>query len=147
MKARVAAFCIGLVALAAAGPGMAARDVVVDIDIANAMFDPVVEEAIPDGVKIYFAGQPVRIEKIIAPTKSSRRTTRGQGGGAMACHKALANVLKGMGEQALRNGANAVVNLKSNNMNIVTESSTTYKCRLGGNLVNVALIGDLAVVK
>ena len=147
MKARFIAFSLGLVALAAAGPGMAAKDIIVDVNLANAMYDPVVEAAIPAGVKIYFAGQPVEIEKIVAPTKSSRRTTRGKSNVSLSCHKALANVLKGMGEQALRNGANAVVNIKSNNMNIVTESSTTFKCRLGGNLVNVALIGDLAVVK
>ena len=147
-KTRIAALCMGLVVLSSAGPGLAAEDRIIDADIVMAMNSQVVQDAIPPGVKIYFAGQATpEIERVIAPTRSSRRTSRANHGVGASCNKALANVLKAMGEQAVKHGANAVVNLKSNNMNLVTESSTTFKCRLGGNLVNVALIGELAVVK
>lgn len=146
-KAAATALCTGLLLLSSAGPGLAGEDRIIDADIVMAMNSQVVQDAIPPGVKIHFAGQPVEIERIVAPTRSSRRTSRANHGVGASCNKALANVLKAMGEQAVKYGANAVVNLKSNNMNIVTESSTTFKCRLGGSLVNVALVGELAVVK
>lgn len=146
-KTRIAALCMGLMVLSAAGPGLAAEDRIIDADLTMAMNSQVVQDAIPPGVKIYFAGQTPDVVRIVGPTRSSRRTSRANHGIGASCNKALANVLKAMGEQALKYEANAVVNLKSNNMNIVTESSTTFKCRLGGNLVNVALVGELAVVK
>jgi hypothetical protein len=146
-KTHIAALCIGLLALTSAAPSLAGEDMIIDADLSMAMNSQVVQDAIPPGVKIYFAGQPVAIDRIVAPTRSSRRTSRANHGVGASCNKALANVLKAMGEQAVKHGANAVVNLKSNNMNIVTESSTTFKCRLGGSLVNVALVGELAVVK
>ena len=93
-KTHIAALCVGLMALTSGAPSLAGEDRIIDADLAMAMNSQVVQDAIPPGVKIYFAGQTPDIVSIVAPTRSSRRTSRATHGIGASCNKALANVLK-----------------------------------------------------
>lgn len=115
-------------------------------DISGVFNDPELTKLLPEGVKYYFGNQPVTVVKVIGPLKVTRRTTNGKGN-LVSCRHAMTSALIGLGTNAKVQGGNAVVGIQSNLENIPSSSDTQFKCALGSMMVNVALIGEAAVVE
>jgi uncharacterized protein YbjQ (UPF0145 family) len=115
-------------------------------DIDGVLNDPELTKLLPEGVKYYFGNQPAAVVKVIGPLKVTRRTTNGKGN-LVACRHAMTSALIGLGTNAKVQGGNAVVGIQSNLENIPSSSDTQFKCALGGMMVNVALVGNAAVVE
>jgi uncharacterized protein YbjQ (UPF0145 family) len=60
-----------------------------------------------------------------------------------ACEWALLSALMSLQDRALREGGNAVINIKSNYKNLQFVSATEYECGAGGFVAGVALIGTV----
>jgi uncharacterized protein YbjQ (UPF0145 family) len=50
-------------------------------------------------------------------------------------------------DRARKEGGNAVVNIKSNYRNELTESPTEFTCGAGAVIAGVALVGDVVTLK
>jgi uncharacterized protein YbjQ (UPF0145 family) len=147
MKKSVAAIMLAaLLAVPTAASSAKAPPPVQMMDIYNVMTDPELTKLLPEGVKYYFGNQPAAVVKVIGPLKVTRRTTKGKGE-VVACRWAMTSALIGLGTNAKVQGGNAVVGIQSNLENIPSSSDTQFKCALGGMMVNVALIGNAAVVE
>lgn len=53
---------------------------------------------------------------------------------------------KDLRDSAVQNGANAVINIKSNYKNALTSSNETFQCGSGMLVAGVALVGDVAIL-
>ncbi|MDB5470435.1 MAG: putative phosphoribosylglycinamide formyltransferase [Caulobacter sp.] len=133
---------------AAATPGQAAKpeELYLEVAIAPLFADPELTARLPAGVKYYFGPQPAEVVKEFGPTRSSRMTVRGNRTRHGGCRWALLSTLKAMGEEAQKNGGNAVVSISSK---ITDEhsSETTFKCMFSGNMIMVSMDGVMATVK
>lgn len=75
--------------------------------------------------------------------KTSKRTNGLGKSKQDACDWALASAIVTLQKRAVREGGNAVINLKSNLNNNPVSSTTTYECLAGSLIINVALTGDV----
>ncbi|HYE47252.1 MAG TPA: hypothetical protein VEA44_15925 [Caulobacter sp.] len=145
-KSVIAVMLAALLAVPTAAPAAKPPPPVKMFDIYNVMNDPELTKLLPVGVKYYFGNQPAAVVKVIGPLKVTRRTTKGKGE-VVACRWAMTSALIGLGRNAQVQGGNAVVGIQSNLENIPSSSDTQFKCAIGGMMVNVALIGQAAVVE
>lgn len=145
-KSVIAITLAGLLAVPTAAPAAKPPPPVRMFDIDGVMKDPELTKLLPEGVKYYFGNQPAAVVKVIGPLKVTRRTTHGKGE-LVSCRWAMTSALIGLGTNAKVQGGNAVVGIQSNLQNIPSSSDTQFKCALGGMMVNVALIGNAAVVE
>ncbi len=144
-KSVIAIMLAALVAVPTAAPAAKPPPVRM-FDVDSVLQDPELTKLLPEGVKYYFGNQPAAVVKVIGPLKVSRRTTNGKGE-VVSCRWAMTSALIGLGTNAKVQGGNAVVGIQSNLENIPSSSDTQFKCALGGMMVNVALIGNAAVIE
>jgi len=81
-------------------------------------------------------------------TLSSRKTTNAFGkSDKTACDWAFLSAVKSFWERAQRDGANAVIGIKSTTTGTPFSSSTEYECRAGGVMARVYLEGTVVQVR
>lgn len=139
MKKFILMFCLFGLSLSAL-----ARDDVSDYSVEKAMAVQKVSAAIGEGVKFYFAGQ--KHSKVIVnfgEFQSNRKTSAFGKSDTQACQWAFASAMKALQQKAVQNGANAVINIKSNYKGNLTSSSSTFKCGAGAMVAGVTLVGDV----
>lgn len=142
MKKNIAALAVSLVfALTTSGYG---ADVLVDLPIENALNDiNVKNELIPD-VQLFWGDQKTPETKTVyGEYKTSQRTNALGKSREDACQWALASSIKQLQARATREGADAVINIRSNIKNREFSSETEYQCLAGTIMVNVALKGTV----
>ncbi|HRK65582.1 MAG TPA: hypothetical protein PLN53_14400, partial [Terricaulis sp.] len=101
------------------------------------------------GVRFYFGSQPhpaiqQRIERDVTtarPARSRHRDTES------SCHRAMLNSLVALRDYALRNGGNAVVNIRSNTNLLEFSSRTEYQCVAGRMRATAALKADIVRIR
>ncbi len=144
-----AALTLALVAtLTPATPTVAAgRDEHINFPIADVLNNPEFKDKLPSGVRFYFGKETARMGKGLGETNTNKKTSSFKKSDKTACRWAMTSALIGLGTNAKVQGGNAVVGIQSNLQNIPSSSDTQFKCALGGMMVNVALIGNAAVVE
>ena len=96
------------------------------------------------GVKFYFGDQPYGEAKRKIGNFTSKKTTNAFGKSDYdACQWAFLSAVKSFYERALREGGNAVVNLKSITTGEPFSSATEFECRAGHVVAKVYLSGDV----
>ena len=96
------------------------------------------------GVKFYFGDQSFGQAKRKIGSYTSRKTTNAFGkSDEEACQWAFLSAVKSFYERALREGGNAVVNLKSITTGKPFSSATEFECRAGNVVAKVYLSGDV----
>lgn len=121
-----------------------AEDVLKQFSINEALNNEKVKESLHDEVALYWGDQPhKKIVKNYGEFKTSKRTNAFMKTTKNACQWALASAIKVLQNRALREGGNAVINIKSNIKNNESSSCSDFSCLAGSVVVNVALKGTV----
>lgn len=119
-----------------------AADSLLSFPIDKAMQNGEVLSALRKNVAIYWGDQLTpSIVQNYGEFKTSKRTNGLTKPKQEACEWALASALVALQDRALREGANALINIQSNINNNPTSSTTHFNCLAGNVMVNVALSG------
>ncbi len=107
-----------------------------------------VQDVLTGEVALYWGDQPhPRVEKKYGVFKTSKRTNGFMKENEDSCAWAMASALVVLQERAIKEGANAVIEIKSNIQNHEESSATEYSCLVGKMMVNVALKGTVVTVQ
>ncbi|NOT57465.1 MAG: excinuclease ABC subunit A [Deltaproteobacteria bacterium] len=99
-------------------------------------------------VKVYFAGEATpAVEKKMGEFKSNKKTNAFNKSDEEACQWAFFSAVKSLQERALKEGGNAVVDVKSNYRDKEFVSATEFQCGAGAFIGGVALKGTVAKLK
>lgn len=121
---------------------VSAADSLLSFPIDNAMQNGEVLSALRKNVALYWGDQPTpTIVQSYGNFKTSKRTNGLTKPKQEACEWALASALVALQDRAMREGANAVINIQSNINNNPVSSKTHFNCLAGSVIVNVALTG------
>lgn len=132
----------GIIAIALCLTTLAqAEDVKVTFSIKDAIDNPKIQAKLGD-IKLYWGEQNhPKVVKNFGEFSTNNRTNAFMKGREEACQWALATGLISLQERALKEGGNAVIDIRSNIKNREMSSATEYECLAGSMMVNVALKG------
>ncbi len=124
-----------------------AKDVLNDYSIQEALNVEKVKNVLGTDIKFYFGNQGHgKILKNHGEYRANKKTNAFLKSKEGACQWAFASALKTLKDRALREGGNAVVNIRSNYKNKETSSTETFQCGAGTALAGVALIGNVVTL-
>lgn len=133
--------------LGTAGVAMG-RDAFLQLSIESALNSVNVKSELFPEIKLYWGDQSYPEPKtVFGEYKTSQRTNAVGKSKEEACQWALAAALKQLQERALKEGGNAVINIKSNIKNRERSSETEYDCLAGSMMVNAALKGTVVKIE
>ena len=125
-----------------------ARDTLHNWDVQEALQQGQQKGVILDNVKVYFAGQThPEVEKKINEFRTNRKTNAFNKSDKEACLWTFFSAIKSLQERALREGGNAVIDIKSNYKNQEFVSATEFQCGAGTFVAGVALKGTVVTLK
>lgn len=120
-----------------------------NISIQDALASDDAKLGLPDDIKFYFgdAAPTGSVTKTIGQYTFDREINASLKSQITACHSALIVALKELRESAKKDGANAVINIKSNAKGKAVSSKEIYACDSGVLKSGVSISGDLVVVE
>ena len=125
-----------------------ARDEVGDYSIVNAMSSEKANSALGSDIRFYFGTKnPGTIEKKYGTYSANKKTNAFNKTDEGACNWAFLSAMKSLKNRAMREGGNAVINIKSNYRDNETTSNKTFKCGAGNVVAGVALKGTVVKLK
>ncbi|MGG1946626.1 excinuclease ABC subunit A [Trinickia sp. NRRL B-1857] len=99
-------------------------------------------------IGLYFAGQPhPAVLKTLSEAATNKKTNAVGRSDEAACQHVFLSAVIALQKRAREMGGNAVVNIKSNYKDQLTESSTQFVCGAGAVIAGVALKGDIVTLK
>lgn len=121
-----------------------AADIKVTFPIESALSNPKVTSQLNHNIKLYWGDQVhAAIKTNLGEFKTSKRTNAFGKSQHEACQWALASALVTLQERAVKEGGNAIINIKSNINNYEFSDEQEYQCMAGRMMVNVALKGTV----
>lgn len=140
--------CITIIAISSCATGALARDDVKEFSIAEALATEQAKNILGDDIKFYFGAQSHgAVAKKFGEFGTNKKSNGVGKSDKQACEWAFLSAMKSLRERAQREGANAIVNIRSNYRNATTTSTDTFKCGAGNIMVGVALLGDVVQIK
>lgn len=123
----------------------AARDTVYHLKVADVKSDPRYSGAVPANVAFYFGNQqpPATATVVEDGYFNNMKTNNFNKPDEDACRWVMLSALKDLGDQALKEGGNAVINIVSYYKKTVFASDTDYECHAGSFVAGVALKGTI----
>jgi hypothetical protein len=120
-----------------------------NISIQDALTSDDAKLGLPDDIKFYFgdAKPEGTVTKTIGQYTFDREINASLKSQIAACHSALVVALKDLREAAKKDGATAVVNIKSNAKGKAVNSKEIYACDSGMLKSGVSISGDLVVTE
>ncbi len=120
-------------------------------DILSFPIEPVLEsehgKAKLVDVALYFGDQThPKVVKEIGEWSTSKKTNAFHKADQEACDWAFLSALITMQQRALREGGDAIINIKSNYKNVETSSRTEYRCGAGNVVAGVAIKGTVVKI-
>ena len=126
----------------------ASRDDRLHFSINKALATGTAKQKLNAGIRFYFGGQKhSRVAKNFGEFGSNKKTNAFNKSSRQACERAFLSALISLQQRALREGGNAVINIRSNYKNIVFKSSTRFECGAGTIMAGVALKGKVVKLK
>lgn len=121
-----------------------ARDDVADYSIQEALSQEQAKEVLTNNVRFYFGNQAHgAIQKNWGEVSTNKKTNAFLKSDQEACTWAFLSAMVALSNRAIKEGGNAVINIKSNYKNKTTDSTTTYQCGAGNVMAGVALKGTI----
>ena len=121
-----------------------ARDDIADYSVAEAMAVDKISSAIGGGVDFYFGEQKhPKVAQQLGEFKSNKKTNAFGKSDKAACQWAFASALKTFKQRAIKEGGDAVINIRSNYKGRLTSNETTFQCGAGAIIAGVALVGEV----
>ncbi len=125
-----------------------AADRLLTLSVSKALSNPKVANKLNDKIKLYWGEQKhPKVVSNYGEYKTTKRANAFLKSKTGACEWALASALISLQQRALKEGGNAVINIKSNIKNDEWSSETEYRCLAGSMMVNVALKGTVVKLK
>lgn len=125
-----------------------ARDTVSDYSIAEAMALEQTQNALGSNVRFYFGSQTHgKVVKNFGEFRSNKKTNAFNKTDKAACQWAFLSALLSLRDRAIKEGGNAVVNIKSNYKNNLVSSDENFQCGAGAVIAGVALVGDVVQIE
>lgn len=125
-----------------------ARDDKLDFSIQDALAQEQAKEKLGDDVRFYFGSQKHGATlKNWGEVGTNKKTNAFLKSDQEACVWAFISAMVSLKNRALKEGGNAVINIKSNYKGIETVSDTTFQCGAGGIIAGVALKGTIVKIK
>ncbi|WP_100656066.1 excinuclease ABC subunit A [Alteromonas flava] len=123
-----------------------ARDDRLQFDLEPFLSSEKAKSALLD-VPLYFAGQSYpEVKSSYGNVSTNKKTNAFNKSDQEACEWVMLSALKQLQERALREGMNAVVNIKSNYKHKEFASSEKFECGAGNIIAGVALKADLVKI-
>ncbi len=124
-----------------------ARDDVGDYSIAEALSLEQAKEKLGNEVKFFFGTQPHgKILKNFGEKGTNKKTNAFTKTDEEACQWAFLSAMVSLKDRALREGGNAVVEIKSNYKSHESISNDTFQCGAGAIIAGVALKGKIVTL-
>lgn len=120
-----------------------ARNEYKEYSIAEAMDLEQFKSKLGNDVRFYFGSTPSGVSKKYGEWPTTKKTNAFNKTDEFACQWALLSALLTLKKRALREGGNAVVNIKSNNDHREKSSSQTFECEVGNVIASVAVKGTV----
>jgi uncharacterized protein YbjQ (UPF0145 family) len=125
-----------------------ARDDVDSYDIKGALNSPAANAKLSSSVKFFFGDQDYgQVNQDFGTFKTNKKTNALNKSDQEACEWVFLSAMITLQERALKEGANAVVDIKSNYKNNLTSSQETFQCGAGTFVAGVALTGKVVSLK
>ncbi|WP_166653566.1 excinuclease ABC subunit A [Paraburkholderia flava] len=101
-----------------------------------------------DDVALYFAGQShPAVAQSLGEVATNRKTNAFGKSDADACQHVFLSAVIALQDSARKQGANAVINIKSNYHNEERASATEFMCGAGAMVAGVALKGEVVKLR
>ncbi|MBU2871019.1 excinuclease ABC subunit A [Colwellia sp. E2M01] len=124
-----------------------ARDDIADYSVDEAMSINKISSAVGEGVDFYFADQKhSKVIESFGEFQSNKKTNAFAKSDKEACQWAFASAMKTFRQRAIKEGGNAVINIRSNYKGNLTSNKTTFKCGAGAIMAGVTLVGDVVKI-
>lgn len=124
-----------------------ARDERIKIPLAGFFDTPDAQAKLSGDVRFFFGEQShPKPNRIYGEFRSNKKTSSFAKSDDEACSWALLSALLSLHDRALREGGNAVINIRSNYKNMPFVSETEYECGAGGFVAGVALVGTVVSI-
>lgn len=125
-----------------------ARDDVTDFVIKEVMTQEQAKEALGSDVRFYFGNQKHgKVLKSWGNVSTNKKTNAFLKSDEEACNWVFLSAMISLQKRALKEGGNAVINIKSNYKGKTTSSNTTFKCGAGNIMAGVALTGKVVKIR
>ena len=145
-RALMLALACAVVALAS-GPATARNDQT-RLKIAEALAEPDAVAKLGKDVRFFFGDSAHPAVARSAGVFKSHQKANGFGHpDASACNRAFLSAMLSLHERAIKEGGNAVINIRSLYKNDVLSSTTEFQCAAGAIMVGVALSGEVVTLK
>ncbi|MCF1427019.1 MAG: excinuclease [Shewanella sp.] len=139
---------LSLLSLALLAAPSFARDEIGNYTIADAMALPVAQSKLGHDVTFYFGNQAhPEVEKALSEIKTNKKTNAFNKSDEEACQWVFLSAMLELKNRAIKEGGNAVINIKSNYRNNLTTSEETFQCGAGTLVAGVALTGEIVKLK
>ncbi|HCH4005147.1 excinuclease [Vibrio parahaemolyticus] len=125
-----------------------ARDDIGSYPIENALSSEAAKNKLGTAVKFYFGEQKFpKVVEEFGEFKTNKKTNAFNKTDEEACNWVFLSAMIALKERAIKEGGNAVVDIKSNYKNNLTSSSDTFQCGAGTMIAGVALTGKVVKLK
>tara|TARA_R110000764_G_scaffold84990_1_gene165647 strand:+ start:347 stop:799 length:453 start_codon:yes stop_codon:yes gene_type:complete len=125
-----------------------ARDSIRAYSISNIMSSEVAKSKLGTNVSFYFGDQSYgKAIKDFGGFKTNKKTNAFAKSDEDACNWVFLSAMISLKERAIKEGGNAVVDIKSNYKNNLTSSSKTFQCGAGAVMAGVALTGKVVTLE
>ncbi|WP_163834910.1 excinuclease ATPase subunit [Spartinivicinus ruber] len=138
------AFCTLLTFSILSISNVEARDTRVMYSIQEALSKPAAKEKLLSNVPLYFGNQPTpRVLNTLGEYMSNKKTNAFNKSDKEACQWVILSALISLQERALKEGGNAVVNIKSYYKKNEISSTSEFECGAGALIAGVTLKGTV----
>lgn len=125
-----------------------ARNTLLNLNVDEALQMGRDEGAILDNVRVFFVGQGhPQVVKKYGEFGTNKKTNAFNKSDERACQWAFFSAIKSLQSRALKEGGNAVIDIKSNYKSQEFSSPTEFQCGVGALLGGVALKGTVVQIK
>lgn len=140
--------CLAVLSLSLCALSAQARDDVLDYSVAEALATEQAKAALGSDIRFAFGSQSLgTVTKRYGEFGTNRKTNGVGKSDRSACERVFLSALLVLKQRAVREGGNAVINIRSNYRGNLTSSNDTFKCGSGAIMSGVALVGDVVTVK
>jgi len=125
-----------------------ARDTVDSYSIDETMSLEKSKSALGKDVSFYFGEQKHgKVERSFGEFRTNRKTNAFNKTDKEACQWVFLSAMIVLKKRAIREGGNAIINIKSNYKNNLTSSNDSFRCGAGAFVAGVALVGTVVKIE
>ena len=133
-----------LAALMALSGSVNARNTILQLSIEEALNVPKAQGRLNDSIQLYFGSQEhPAVERKIGTWTSNKKTNAVGKSDTFACQWAFLSAMISLQQRAVKEGGDAVVNIRSYYYQNDFTSPTEFECGAGAIMAGVTMVGDV----